>query len=179
VPHWADDPKIGARMINARAETISEKPAFRDPFARRRCLVLADGFYEWERRAPGSRQGWWVTRADGQPFAFAGLWALWHPRGPGVGDAEPLRTCTIVTTTANQRVSAIHDRMPVILPADAEAAWLDPATPQQILRELLAPLGEAETAARRVGSAVNDARHDEPDCLDPPERDAAPAPTLF
>jgi putative SOS response-associated peptidase YedK len=177
VPHWADDPKIGARMINARAETLSEKPAFRDPFARRRCLVLADGFFEWERRAGGGKRAWWVTRSDGAPFAFAGLWSVWRPGG---GDGvEPLRTCAIVTTTANARVAAIHDRMPVILPPAAEDAWLDPATPSRELLELLTPFSEAATAARRVGDAVNDARHDEPDCLAPPQPEPAPAPTLF
>ena len=177
VPHWADDPKIGARMINARAETITEKPAFRDALARRRCLVLADGFFEWERRAGGPKRAWWVTRADGAPFAFAGIWTAWRPAG---GDGvEPLRTCAIVTTTANDRIAAIHDRMPVILPPGAENAWLDLGTSPRALRELLAPLSEAATAARRVGDAVNDARHDEPDCLDPPAPEREPAPTLF
>jgi putative SOS response-associated peptidase YedK len=177
VPHWAPDPAAGARMINARAETVAEKPAFRDAFARRRCLVLADGFFEWERPAlsPGvPKQAWWVTRADGAPFAFAGVWATWRPGGT---DSDPLRTCAIVTTRANRAVAGIHDRMPVILPAGAEAAWLDAGTPPGALRALLAPLPEAETALRRVGSAVNDARHDEPDCLDPPP--PSPQPALF
>jgi putative SOS response-associated peptidase YedK len=177
VPSWADDPKIGFRMINARAETVAEKPAFRDSFARRRCLVLADGFFEWERRPGGGKAAWWVTRADGAPFAFAGLWSAWRPRGGDGVDA--LRTCTIVTTTANARVAAIHDRMPVILAPSAEDAWLDAATPVHALRELLVPPAEADTAARRVGDAVNDARHDEPDCLDPPAPEPEPAPTLF
>ena len=177
VPHWAQDPRIGSRMINARAETVADRPAFRDAFARRRCLVLADGFYEWERVPGAPKRAWWVTRADGAPFAFAGLWALWRPAG---GDGiEPLRSCAIVTTSANARVAAIHDRMPVILPPAAEAAWLDPGTPEAVVRELLVPLPDAETAARRVGDAVNDARHDESDCLDPPTPDAGPAPTLF
>jgi putative SOS response-associated peptidase YedK len=178
VPHWAADPKVGSRMINARAESVADKPAFRDAFAHRRCLVLADGFYEWERRASGSKHAWWVTRADGAPFAFAGLWALWRPADGGEG-TEPLRTCSIVTTTANPRVSPIHDRMPVILAPGGEADWLDPAAPAALLRELLAPLGAADTTAQRVGTAVNDARHDEPDCLDPPAPDPEPAPTLF
>jgi putative SOS response-associated peptidase YedK len=179
VPHWAGDPGLGARMINARAETVADKPAFRDAFARRRCLVVADGFFEWERPAPGARgpkQAWWVTRADGMPFAFAGLWATWRPEG---SDAEALRTCAIVTTDANSAVAGIHDRMPVILPAGAESAWLDRATPPAALRGLLVPLPETDTAMRRVGPAVNDARHDEPDCLDPPAPAPHPAPTLF
>jgi putative SOS response-associated peptidase YedK len=181
VPHWAENPKLGARMINARAETVADKPAFRYAFMRRRCLILADGFFEWERPAPGTRRAWWVTRADRAPFAFAGLWSVWRPSGAdGRADGvEPLRTCTIVTTTANPRVAAIHDRMPVILAPGGEDAWLDPATPPGLLHELLVPLGAAETAVRRVGDAVNDARHDEPDCLDPPRPEPEPAPALF
>jgi len=165
VPHWADSPKVGFKMINARSETIGERPAYRDAFGSRRCLVLADGFYEWERRSDAPKQAWWVTRADGQPFAFAGLWAIWHGAGP---DVEPVRSCTIVTTHANDALAHIHDRMPVMLPAGAEAAWLDPATPGLALRELLVPLPVADTAKRAVGPAVNDARYDGPDCLDPP-----------
>ena len=165
-------------MINARAETLAEKPAFRDALARRRCLVVADGFYEWERRDGARKQPWWITRADGEPFAFAGLWATWRP-ADAEADVLPLRSCTIVTTAANAAVAPLHDRMPVILPAGAEATWLDPATPTAEAQALLAPLDPAETGLRRVGTAVNDARHDEPDCLDPPAAADAPAPTLF
>jgi putative SOS response-associated peptidase YedK len=170
VPHWADDPqKLGLKLINARSETAAEKPAFRDAFARRRCLVLADGFYEWEKRPDGTTQAWWVTRPDERPFAFAGLWATWRGRP----DVEPLRTCTIVTTHASPALAHIHDRMPVILPPGAEEAWLDSATPPEALRELCVPLDETGTKA--VGPAVNDARYDGPDCLEP----AAPPLTLF
>jgi len=170
VPHWADDPaKLGLKLINARSETMAEKPAFRDAFTGRRCLVIADGFYEWEKRPDGTRQAWWVTRPDGEPFAFAGLWATWRGRP----DVEPLRTCTIVTTQASAQLAHVHDRMPVMLPRDAEAAWLDGATPVSDLRDLCVPLEEAGT--RAVGPAVNDARYDGPDCLEP----AAPPLTLF
>ena len=170
VPHWADDPaKLGLKLINARSETMAEKPAFRDAFAGRRCLVIADGFYEWEKRPDGSRQAWWVTRPDGEPFAFAGLWATWRGRP----DVEPLRTCTIVTTQASAQLAHVHDRMPVMLPRDAEAAWLDSATPAADLRDLCVPL--EDTGTRAVGTAVNDARYDGPDCLEP----AAPPLTLF
>jgi putative SOS response-associated peptidase YedK len=170
VPHWAEDPAtLGLKLINARSETMDGKPAFRDAFARRRCLVLADGFYEWEKRPDGSTQPWWVTRPDGAPFAFAGLWATWRGRP----DVEPLRTCAIVTTRASAQLHRIHDRMPVMLPPDAEAAWLDAATPAAVLRELCAPLEETGTQA--VGTAVNDARYDGPECIA-----AAPTPlTLF
>ena len=176
VPFWAGDPKIGARMINARAEGITEKPAFRDAFASRRCLILADGFYEWQRR-DGSKRPWWITRADGEPFAFAGLWATWRPKG--VEGVEPLRSCTIITTTASAAVAPLHDRMPVILPREAEAAWLDHATAPATLLELLAPLDPGATAMREVGTAVNDARHDAEDCLDPPSADDEPQAVLF
>jgi putative SOS response-associated peptidase YedK len=170
VPHWADDPqKLGLKLINARAESMAERPAFRDAFAARRCLVVADGFYEWERRPDGTKQPWWITRPDGEPFAFAGLWATWRGRP----EVEPLRTCAIVTTRASAALAPLHDRMPVILPPGAEAAWLDRDTPTEALADLCAPL--EDTGARAVGPAVNDARHDEPDCLEP-----APAPlTLF
>ncbi len=177
VPHWAKDPRTGFKMINARAETVAEKPAFRDALARRRCLVLADGFYEWQPR-PGQKrkQPYWITRADGRPFAFAGLWATWHaPDGETV-----LRTCTIVTTEANQALTAIHDRMPVILPDEqAEATWLDPGTPAAHAQALLLPLPADDVSAREVGYAVSDARHDEPDCLDPPAPEDDAEPTLF
>lgn len=172
VPHWAHDPATGYKMINARAETISERPAYRDAFRRFRCLVVADGFYEWERRPGRPKQPWWITRADGEPFAFAGLWAIWH----GPGDTV-LRTCTIVTTRASRSLRDLHDRMPVILPPQAEAAWLDPGTTERDLEGLLVPWPDESTAARRVGTAVNDARHDGPDCLAPPEPDETP--TLF
>ena len=172
VPHWATDPGIGARMINARAETVAEKPAFRDAFARRRCLIVADGFYEWERRGPRARHPFHITRTDHQPFAFAGVWATWH--GP---DDQGLRTCSILTTAANDTVRALHDRMPVILDPGGEEAWLDPATPEPALHDLLASLPPERTALREVSRAVNDARHDAPDCLAAPPPEAAP--TLF
>jgi putative SOS response-associated peptidase YedK len=164
VPHWASDPRdLGITTINARAETVAERPAYRDAFVRKRCLIVADGFYEWSAGTPH-----WITREDGEPFAFAGLWASWRPQ---TDDAvEPLRSCTIVTTAATEPVRVLHDRMPVILPPDAEGAWLDPDTPAPLLHELLAP--SAPLVARPVSRAVNDARHDVPDCLDPPEQAA-------
>jgi putative SOS response-associated peptidase YedK len=172
VPHWADDAKTGFKMINARAETLGDKVAYRDALKTRRCLIVADGFYEWQKTRshktashPPRKRPFHVTRPDGAPFAFAGLWAVWHgPRD------EVLRTCTIVTTEANDLLRDIHDRMPVIL-ADqgAEEAWLDHGTPRTALGELLVPLPDALTARRPVGFAVSDARYDGPECLADPE----------
>jgi putative SOS response-associated peptidase YedK len=161
VPPWADDPSVGFKMINARAETVAEKPAYREPFQRGRCLIVADGFYEWQRE--GKRQPFHITRGDGEPFAFAGLRTAWRdPHG------ELLRSCTIVTTQANAAIEQIHPRMPVILDPADEEAWLDPGTPAEHLHQLLRPLPEAQTHARPVSKAVNDARYDGPECLADP-----------
>lgn len=165
VPHWASDPReVAAKTINARAETVAERPAYRDAFEHRRCLIVADGFFEWSGGVPH-----WITRADGAPFAFAGLWATWRPKG-AARDVEPLRSCTIVTTAAAAPVRALHDRMPVILRPEAEHAWIDPATPAGVLHALLAPAAVPDLDYRPVSRNVNDARHDAPDCLDPPEQ---------
>ncbi|MDX6706796.1 MAG: hypothetical protein QOI48_2642 [Solirubrobacteraceae bacterium] len=166
VPFWASDPReVGVTTINARAETVSERPAYRDAFARRRCLIVADGFYEWSGGVPH-----WITREDGQLFAFAGLWASWRPRETA-DDVEPLRSCSIVTTAARGPVRDLHDRMPVILSPADERAWLDPGAPPDDLHALLAS-ADPSLVFRPVSRAVNDARHDEPDCLDPPEQAA-------
>ena len=167
VPYWAKDPKtLGLKLINARSETMLTNGAFRDA---RRCLVIADGFYEWEKRPGEPKQPWWVTRPDHEPFAFAGLWSSWRP-ADGV---EPLRSVAIVTTAASEQLAHVHDRMPVMLAPEAEDAWLDRATEPAELLELCAPL--EQTGMRAVGDAVNDARHDEADCLEP----ALPRLTLF
>jgi putative SOS response-associated peptidase YedK len=170
VPSWAESPAVGLKMINARVETVAERPAYRAAFERFRCLILADGFYEWRAAEPAPtavrrpRQPFHITRADHRPFAFAGLWSSW--RAP---DGERLRTCTIITTTANPRVAPLHDRMPVILDPQAERLWLDAATPLGQLPELLQGLSADETDLRPVSTAVNDARYDGPECLADPE----------
>jgi putative SOS response-associated peptidase YedK len=165
VPHWAKDPKAGAKMINARAETLTEKAAYRSLLERGRCLILADGFYEWQRDGR-ARQPFHITRGDGGPFAFAGLRTAWRdPRDP---DGPLLRSCTIVTTAANPVVAHIHPRMPVILDPADEAAWLDPGTPPPRLHAMLHALPDAQTHARAVSKAVNDARYDGPECLAEP-----------
>jgi putative SOS response-associated peptidase YedK len=165
VPFWASDPRgIGVKTINARAETVAERPAYRDAFERRRCLILADGFYEWSGGVPH-----WITREDGEPFAFAGLWASWRPQDAS-RDVEPLRSCAIVTTAAAGPVRELHDRMPVILAPAQESLWIDPASPADALHAACAPEASPRLRFRPVSHAVNDARHDAPDCLGPPEQ---------
>jgi putative SOS response-associated peptidase YedK len=166
VPSWAKSPTTGLKMINARVETVAERPAFRRPFERFRCLVIADGFYEWQRSASGPKQAFHITRTDRSPFAFAGLWSIWHGEG-----GSKLRTCTILTTAANSSISALHDRMPIVLAPADEAAWLNTATPASDLAEILVGLAPAQTALQPVGRAVNDARYDGPECLAPPVED--------
>lgn len=171
VPSWAERPDTGLKMINARVETVADRPAFRRAFERYRCLIVADGFYEWRRLPSGPKQAFHITRADEGLFAFAGLWSIWHGE-----DGRQLRTCTILTTAANRAIASLHDRMPVILASGAEGPWLERSQPPQRLRELLAGLGPDDTALRAVGPAVNDARYDGPDCLAPPPQ---PTPSLF
>jgi putative SOS response-associated peptidase YedK len=165
VPPWARSSDTGLKMINARVETVTERPAYRGAVDRFRCLLVADGFYEW-RRSPtgGAKEAFRITRAGGGVFAFAGLWSTWRPRDGG----DALRTCTILTTAANSAVAPLHDRMPVILPPGGEEAWLDARRPWDSLGELLDGLPAAETALTAVGPAVNDARYDGPECLAPP-----------
>ena len=169
VPSWAERPEIGLKMINARVETAAERPAFRRAYERYRCLIITDGFYEW-RPAPGAlarrapKQPFHISCADRPLFAFAGLWSIWH-----AADGGTLRSCTILTQPANDAIAPLHDRMPVILPAENESAWLDPATRLGDLPELLVALAPDRTALRPVSAAVNDARYDGPECLAPPE----------
>jgi putative SOS response-associated peptidase YedK len=165
IPSWAKDPAIGSRMINARAETVGEKPAFRAAFRRRRCLIPADGFYEWEQLPGGAKQPWRITVEGGDPFAFAGLWEDWLG-----ADGSEVETCTIVTTEAAPAIAGIHHRMPVILdPADF-GGWLhgEPAAAHALLRPYRGPL-----AAYRVSTRVNSVRNDDAALLEPVE---APTP---
>jgi putative SOS response-associated peptidase YedK len=160
VPAWAEDPAIGNRMINARSETVAEKPAFRGPFARRRCLVVADGFYEWKSTAAGKRP-FHLREPSGRPFAFAALWERW---GRG---RHPIESCTILTTSANERVRGIHERMPVILDADARARWLAPDATREELLSLLRPFADDGLEAYEVSTLVNRPANDGPECLAP------------
>ena len=143
IPSWAKDPSIGNKMFNARAETIAEKPSFREAFKKRRCLIIADGFYEWQKMAKGKKPFHFSLRSAG-PFGFAGLYETWMSP-----ENKPVKTCTIITTDANDLLKPIHDRMPVIVPKDKEALWMDPGMSDP--RELAAilkpyPAGEMKMA---------------------------------
>jgi putative SOS response-associated peptidase YedK len=163
VPHWAKDLKIGFSMINARAETVRTKGAYSGLLERRRALIVADGFYEWRTDPDGRKRPVHYTLAHGEPFAFAGLWASWHDRE---ADAW-LDSCTIITTTANPLVAAVHDRMPVILPRTAEEAWLDPELPPADVDALLVPYPAEDMHAAEASTLVNSAKNDGPELLDP------------
>lgn len=165
VPSWAKDISIGNRMINARAETLAERPSFRVAFRRRRCLVVADSFYEWKRDGR-SRTPMRISLESGELFAFAGLWESWKsPEG------RRIQSCAIVTTEANDFLAPIHDRMPVILPPDAEQMWLAPDVQDtDALSELLAPYPSDLMSAYEVSSVVNSAANDVPECIAPVRR---------
>ena len=175
IPGWAKDPAIGSRLINARAETAREKPAFRDAFAARRCLIPADGFYEWQRSGE-QRHPWFIGTKMGGLFAFAGLWEQWRVRadarlGGTLADARPsdtVETCTILTTEANAVLASIHDRMPVILPQDAFGSWLAGEA------VALTPYPPEALSAHRVSALVNRPGNDDPRCAEPLADSIAP-----
>lgn len=162
IPAWAKDPSIGHRLINARVETLPVKPAYRDALRRRRCLIAADGFYEWQRREH-TKQPYWIARADRRPFGFAGLWESWRD-----AQGQTLETCTIVTTAASPRLHTIHQRMPLIVAPEHYGRWLDPARADA--RALLALLGAGdcgELQARPVSAAVNNPRREGSALIEP------------
>lgn len=167
VPGWANEP--GPRPVNAKAETVAEKPSFRDAFRQRRCLIPADGFYEWRLTTGGLKQPVFISPSGSSPqpvFAFAGLWEVWR----SAPDAPPLRTCTIVTTSANARLSSLHDRMPVVLSPSAWSTWLDPTVDDRHgeLSALLVAAPDDVVELRDVSRAVNDVRNNGPELLDAP-----------
>lgn len=171
IPFWAKDMAIGNQMINARAETVAEKPAFRNAFAKRRCLILADGFFEWQKLSTGKKQPWLIEMEDGQPFAMAGLWECWTPRSSSQG-STPVTSCSIITTEANDDMKPLHDRMPVILPIESWANWLSPQASVGQLGELLKPLPDGLLTHTSVSTVVNRPFPDNADCIvpvDPPE----------
>jgi len=164
IPFWAKDAKIGYRTINARAETVTEKPAFRNAFNARRCLVPASGFYEWQARESESKQPWYIRGRDGAPLTFAGLWERWQ------GPDGTVESCTIIVTEANARMRRLHHRMPVILDAADFDAWLDPAAVdgQTLLRPCFDDLLEAWPVSTHVNRPVNDDAR----CIEPLEADS-------
>ena len=176
VPYWAEDPSIGSRMINARAETVDTRRAYSRSFERRRCLVPADGFYEW-RRSGSHKQPFFFSRPSGEVFAMAGLWDRWRH-----GD-EPLESFTVVTADANREVAPIHDRMPVVLPADGWETWLDPERGgDDAVRALLRPAPDGLLVARPVSTYVNSPSNDSPRCVEAisaEEAESGPQKRLF
>jgi putative SOS response-associated peptidase YedK len=180
IPHWAESAKVGSRMFNARAETLTSSPAFRDAFVRKRCLVPVDGFYEW-RREGAVRQPFLIGRADGMPLVLAGLWSGW--RDPTT--EQVVRTFTIVTSGPNEQMADLHDRMPVVVPEEVWPLWLDATTDPSELRAILEPNDDTRLLIRPVSRLVNDVRNDGPELIEPPtaeddvRRPMPAAPGLF
>jgi len=159
IPSWSKDDRIGNRMINARAETVDKKPSFRSAFKRRRCVVLADGFFEWRRTEDG-KTPYFISMKNRQPFAMAGLWECWR------GGETPIESCTIITTAANDMMTALHDRMPVILSVEHARQWLDAANDsRETLRSLLEPADDDWLQYWEVSRSVNNSRNDGPELI--------------
>jgi len=175
VPHWAKDTHLANSLINARSESAATKPTFRTPFRQRRCLIPADGFYEWKSMRGKRKQAYYICAQDGAPFGFAGLWDRWVDRT----NCQVIESCTILTTAASERLAPLHDRMPVILPNSEFARWLDPR--QENTEQLQAMLETAHGDALHyfpVGSQVNKPSHDGPECIERVVEEGAPAPAV-
>jgi putative SOS response-associated peptidase YedK len=160
VPSWASDPSIGAKLINARAETVTQKRSFRDSFRARRCLILADGFYEWAKTG-SEKTPFRFQKTGARPFVFAGLWDRWRK------DGSQLDTCTIITTRASTATAHIHDRMPVILGFDQSLRWISPEADEDELLQLLQPYGGSDLEIFEVSRAVNTPANDSDLCIQP------------
>ena len=163
IPSWAKDIRMGSRMINARSETVAEKPSYRAAFKRRRCLIPAEGFYEWQK-LEGRKQPHYIAMRDRNPFAIAGLWEHWEG-----GDGSVIESCTLLTTTPNELVKPLHNRMPVILHPDDYDEWLYPGADPGLLLHLLRPYSASEMMAYPVSTFVNSPANDGPDCIRPME----------
>ena len=161
IPSWAKDPKIGSRMINARSETAAEKPSFRAAFKRRRCLIPATGFYEWQR-LEDSKQPMFIYAEDGSSFGLAGLWEIWY-----APDGSSVQSCTILTTEPNELMTPIHNRMPVIIDPQDYSMWLDPGPNPQDALHLMRPYEAQKMAAYPVSTAVNNPRNEDFQCIQP------------
>jgi putative SOS response-associated peptidase YedK len=162
VPPWSKDPKAGPPLINARADTVASKPSFRSAFKSRRCLIPADGFFEWQKTGEKTKQPFYIRLAKDHPFAFAGLWEHWK-----ASDSSTVESCVIITTDADDALRPLHDRMPVILPDDEYDRWLDPKTDPGNLGDLLKPYPAGEMTAFPVSTLVNSPRNDSSACIDP------------
>lgn len=161
LPSWAKDPSIGHKMINARAETVSTKPTFKSAFKKQRCLVIADGFFEWKNEK-NRKVPYLIRLKSGKPFGFAGLYNQWTSES-----GEKICTCTIITTEANELLEPIHDRMPVIIPRDKEDYWLNPSKDLEALMEMLKPYTSEEMEMYEVSSKINYPKYNSPDVLEP------------
>ena len=162
IPHWSKDAASGDKMINARSETVHDKPSFRQPIRFHRCLVPASGFVEWQRQPDGSKQPFYIQRKDGKLLAMAGIWDTW--KGPD----HVIASCSILTTTANSLVARLHDRMPVLLSPSEYDQWLDRSiTDPQQLNGMYAPYPADPLQAIPISALINNPRHDSPDCLEP------------
>ncbi len=180
VPWWADDPKIGNKMLNARVEGFDSKPAFREAAEKRRCLVVANGYYEWSgalaqrdrtpgKKSPKGKQPYFVRPTDGSLLAFAGLWERWRPKASGAAkrDVPPLYTCTVITAPASGSVASLHERMPIVIPRALHAAWLDPANgAADVRRDVLERLAPPEVELRPVSTRVNSVANEGPENID-------------
>lgn len=162
IPAWAKDPSIGSRMINARAETLAEKPSFRGPYKTHRCLILANGFYEWQEQPDRkTKVPYFIRLKNGKPFTFAGLWDEWHSP-----DGSQIKSCAIITTNPNSLIAPIHNRMPVILPSSAYSNWLDPSSrSSNTLQDLLIPYPADEMIASPVSTYVNNPANSGSECI--------------
>ena len=182
MPSWAKDPGIGNRMINARMETVAEKPAYRRAFAKRRCLLPADGYYEWyptsvlTKAGKPRKQPFFIRPTDGGTLAMAGLYEIWRDPDKAEDDPDRFRwTCTVITTDAEDDLGRIHDRMPLMVDAERRDAWLDPRTDQATLLDLLVPAAPGRLEAFPVSTAVSNVRNNGPELVEPlPLEDALP-----
>ncbi len=175
MPFWAKDLKIGSRMINARSETVADKPAFRRAFGKRRCLIPADGFYEWAKvDGQKAKQPYFIYRPDEEPLVFAGLWERWISKdeeGKDLPDTDPVDSCTILTVAANNTMKPVHDRMPVMIPPNAWDEWLDPQSDLGVVGSLLVPAPEALLQMHPVSTAVNRVQNKGSELTNPVKRD--------
>jgi putative SOS response-associated peptidase YedK len=167
VPFWAKDPKIGYRMINARAETVTEKPSFKNAFAKRRCLIPADGFYEWKKEEK-HKTPYYIFLSSNRPMSLAGLYEIWRPKDRAEAEeTPPLHTFTIITTAPNEKMRELHDRMPVIIPPDGRETWLEPDAEIERLKDMLLPAPSSEIDFHEVSTVVNSPKNNSPECIAP------------